>query len=167
MARSEAEANVTQSVLERLTDLEPKTPADSPIGRAQSVRLLKTSLRRDLEWLLNTRRTPVEAPDSAPELQASLYNYGLPDITSLAVQSTKDQARLARVIEKIIAVFEPRLQGVRVTMEPDNDATNTKMLRFYIEGLLRMDPAPERISFDTMLELTSCSYQVKGEPGAR
>ena len=109
----------------------------------------------------------MEAPDSAPELQASLYNYGLPDITSLAVQSTKDQARLARVIEKIIAVFEPRLQGVRVTMEPDNDATNTKMLRFYIEGLLRMDPAPERISFDTMLELTSCSYQVKGEPGAR
>jgi hypothetical protein len=29
-----------------------------------------------------------------------------------------------------------------------------------------MDPAPEHVSFDTVLQLTSGEYQVKGEPGA-
>jgi type VI secretion system protein ImpF len=35
-------------------------------------------------------------------------------------------------------------------------------LRFQIEGLLIMDPAPEHISFDTVLQLASGEYQVKG-----
>jgi len=36
------------------------------------------------------------------------------------------------------------------------------VLRFQIEGMLDMNPAPERISFDTVLQLTSGEYQVKG-----
>jgi len=36
-------------------------------------------------------------------------------------------------------------------------------LRFQIQGLLRIDPAPERVTFDTVLELTSGEYQVKGD----
>jgi predicted component of type VI protein secretion system len=35
------------------------------------------------------------------------------------------------------------------------------MLRFRIEGLARIDPAPEQVTFDTVLELTSGEYQVK------
>ena len=58
MARWEPEQTVTQSVLERLIDREPGTDSDSAQTRAQSVRQLKAALRRDLEWLLNTRRTP-------------------------------------------------------------------------------------------------------------
>jgi type VI secretion system protein ImpF len=131
----------------------------------QSVRLLKATLRRDLEWLLNSRRTPDEAPESSPELQHSLYNYGLPDLSSFTVQSVKDQHRLAWLVESVVAIFEPRLQGVRVNIDPMLEGT--RQLRFTIEGLLRMDPAPERVSFDTLLELTSGTYHVKGEPGAR
>jgi hypothetical protein len=33
--------------------------------------------------------------------------------------------------------------------------------------MLRMDPAPERIAFDTVLELTSGTYQVKSDANAR
>jgi type VI secretion system protein ImpF len=37
------------------------------------------------------------------------------------------------------------------------------VLRFQIEALLKMDPAPEQVLFDTLLQLNSGEYQVKGE----
>jgi type VI secretion system protein ImpF len=165
MPKLDAEANVTTSLLDRLTDAEPNLALDLPVTRSQSVRQLKASLRHDLEWLLNTRRTPVEAPDSLAELQQSLYHYGLPDMSSFSVSSTKDQSRLSWLLESAIATFEPRLEAVKVSMEPVSPGS--RMLKFQIEGMLRMDPAPERISFDTVLELTSGVYLVKGDAGTR
>jgi type VI secretion system protein ImpF len=160
MARSGPDPNVTLSLLDRLTDQEPSVSIEPPRGRAQSLRQLKTSLRRDIEWLLNTRRS-IEAPDVSPETAKSVFNYGLPDITSLGVRSTQDQKRLLWMIESTIATFEPRIKGPRVTMEPV--AGTARILRFQIQGLLRIDPAPERVTFDTVLELTSGEYQVKGD----
>ncbi len=161
MARSGPEPNVTLSLLERLTDNELSLRTDPPQGRAQSLRVLKASLRRDIEWLLNTRRS-IEAPqETTLELERSLFNYGLPDIAGLGVHSTQDQKRLLWMIESTIANFEPRILGARVTME--QVAGSSRILRFQIQGLLRIDPAPERVTFDTVLELTSGEYQVKGD----
>ncbi len=165
MPRREAERPVRLSVLDRLTDLDPKSSAEAPLSRAQSLRELKASLKRDLEWLLNARRNIEEAPDSSKEVQHSIHGYGLPDICSLSLRSTKDHNRLLRMMESAIANFEPRLAAVKVTMEPVGDST--RMLRFLIEGLLRVDPAPEHVSFDTVLELARGEYQVKGEGSAR
>jgi type VI secretion system protein ImpF len=58
MPRWEPEQSVSLSFLDRLIDLDPKVASDGPPSRAKSVRQLKASLRRDLEWLLNTRRRP-------------------------------------------------------------------------------------------------------------
>ena|ERR1035438_1219245 len=165
MARWEPEQTVTQSVLERLIDREPKVSADPPPTRAQSVRLLKASLRRDLEWLLNTRRTPEPAGSEFAEVEKSLYNFGLPDMTSFSWDSSRDRSRLSRMIEQTLATFEPRISGLKVVaMESAPGAQH--VLRFQIQGLLDMDPAPEHISFDTVLQLSSGEYQVKGEPSA-
>lgn len=167
MARSELEFTVTQTVLDRLIDREPQATADPSMTRAQSVRNLKVSLRRDIEWLLNTRRTPDAVDESRRELYHSLYNYGLPDVTSLSVDSPRDRNRLLRAIEKIIEIFEPRLDSVRVTPLENSQASLLRQVRFQVEGLLKMDPAPELISFDTVLSLTSGEYQVQGDRGAR
>ena len=78
-----SERPVRPSVLDRLIDLEPKLREDPAVGRAQSIRELKASLQRDLEWLLNTRRVAGELPDSAEELIHSLYYYGLPEFMDL------------------------------------------------------------------------------------
>jgi type VI secretion system protein ImpF len=165
MARRETEETVTQSVLERLIDLDPGTPADPPQSRTQSVRQLKAALRRDLEWLLNTRQIPGGVPESYEELEQSLYGYGLPDVTTLNSNSTRDRNRLLRMLENAIASFEPRLNGIKVTMV-DSGSSSGRQLRFQIEGLLMMDPAPELVSFDTVLQLSSGEYQVKGEQSA-
>jgi type VI secretion system protein ImpF len=139
---------------------------EGQLTRRESVRALKASLRRDLEWLLNTRRTPEEVPEAYAELSNSLYNYGLPDFTSYSFSNPKDKTRLLRLIEATVRTFEPRLMGVKVTPIEVGDNNLKRVLRFQIEGLLKMDPAPELVSFDTVLQLTSGEYQVKGEPGA-
>lgn len=161
MARFEPDPNVTLSVLDRLIDDEPHVPTDPPAGRSQSLRRMKVSLRRDLEWLLNTRRTPDAVQDNSLQLHRSLFNFGLPDISNLSMQSVSDQNRLLRMMEQTISVFEPRVKNARVTLE--SAGGSARVLRFCIEGLLKLDPAPERVTFDTVLELTNREYEVKGD----
>ena len=162
MARGAAERPVTVSVLDRLLDDEPGVTQEPVPTRSQSLRMLKASLRRDIEWLLNTR-TPVDAlPEGDSELRRSLYNYGLPDLQSLGGKSESNYAQVARLMEDVIETFEPRLASARVKLAEGKD-DKAFTLRFVIEGMLRIDPAPEYIAFDTALELTSGEYEVRGE----
>jgi len=165
MPRWEPEQTVTQSVIERLIDLEPGSTVETPPTRAQSVRQLKSALRRDLEWLLNTRQTPFPAGAEYRETSKSLFNYGLEDITSVNWENARDRGRLARFIEEVVHTYEPRIGRLKV-VPLEADASSRHILRFQIEGMLEMDPAPEHVSFDTVLQLTSGEYQVKGATGA-
>ena len=85
MARRDATGPVTLSVLDRLIDRDPKNRSEIPLSRAQSLRELKLALKRDLEWLLNTRKTIDPSPDSARETVRSVYHYGFEDISSKSV----------------------------------------------------------------------------------
>jgi type VI secretion system protein ImpF len=162
MARGMAERPVTVSVLDRLLDDEPELSHEPVPTRSQSLRTLKLAIRRDVEWLLNTR-TPVEPlPEGDSELRRSLYNYGLPDLQSIGAVSEGGYEQVARLMENVIGTFEPRLFNVRVKLAEDEDR-NAFTLRFVIEGMLRLDPAPEFIAFDTSLELSSGEYEVRGE----
>jgi type VI secretion system protein ImpF len=165
MPKREASGPVTLSVLDRLIDNDPKSNSEAPLTRPQSLRDLKAAFKRDLEWLLNTRRTIDPAPDSARETVRSVYHYGLMDISSKSVLSAKDHNDLVREMEAAIVLFEPRLKRPKVRMEQLEGTTRT--LQFVIEGLLCMDPAPEPVRFDTVLELGKCEYEIKGGDGAR
>ncbi len=160
MARRDATGPVTLSVLDRLIDRDPKNHSEIPLTRAQSLRELKLALKRDLEWLLNSRKTIDPAPDSARETVRSVYHYGLADISSKSVLSTRAHSDLMRDMETAIAIFEPRLKRAKVRMEKVEGSFRT--LKFVIEGLLCMDPAPEPVRFDTVLELGKGEYEVKG-----
>lgn len=159
MARSpyQSASLITLSVLDRLMDDEPDNTAEAPLTHAQSVRILKEAVRRDLEWLLNTRRVALPPPESLKEVNRSVYAYGLPDFSSFR---QKDQDKLVRLLTAAIKTFEPRLANVKVY--PSEAAEpGFRTLRMRIEGTLLMDPAPEHVSFDTVLELTSGEYEVK------
>lgn len=160
MARREASGPVTLSVLDRLIDRDPKTHSEIPFTRAQSLRELRQALKRDLEWLLNTRKTIEPAPESARETVRSVYHYGFADISSKSVLSGRDQSDLIRDMEAAIAIFEPRLKRAKVRMEQVEGSYRT--LKFVIDGLLCMDPAPEPVRFDTVLELGKGEYEIKG-----
>ena len=166
MARTEMERSVRQSVLDRLIDAEPGLAADPAPTLATSIRQLKANLRRDLEWLLNTRRPPLHVPEEFEETQRSLLTYGLPDITSLSRDSIATRTSLLREVEEAIERFEPRLADVRVQLVQTEGPNAVRELRFVVEALLKMDPNPEQVVFDTVLELSSGDYSVKGVGGA-
>jgi type VI secretion system protein ImpF len=165
MARSEPERTLELSVLDRLLDLDPGTQVERATTRAESLRDMKDALRRDLEWLLNTRRVADTAPATLPGVCASLYHYGMPDITSMSSDSPEVHTRLARLVEETIAAFEPRLTQVKVSLVPD-ERRRLGELRFVIDGLLRLDPSPERVTFDTVLESSKGIVQVVGTGNA-
>lgn len=160
MARNGLEAPVTLSVLDRLVDDEPKNSAEPPLTRSQSLRRLREAIKRDLEWLLNTRRNAEIEEGVYKEVDRSVMGYGLPDITTIGLHSVRDQTRLRRALEQTILKFEPRIAGARVQMESISGVT--RGIRFHIQGLLLVDPAPEPITFDTVLELPAGQYEVKG-----
>ncbi|HET8549516.1 MAG TPA: type VI secretion system baseplate subunit TssE [Bryobacteraceae bacterium] len=162
MARGAAERPVTVSVIDRLLDDEPAVAQEPIPTRSQSLRMLKNAVRRDIEWLLNTRPPVDPLPEGDSELRRSVYNYGLPDLVSLSSKSESNYAQVARMMENVLATFEPRLANIRVKVA-DAPADKPFTLRFIIEGMLRIDPAPEYIAFDTALELMSGEYEVRGE----
>ena len=160
------DANVTQSVLDRLiepTDRELTEQAGGKAAQSSRVERYKAGVRRDLQWLLNTKRIP--DPDGKlkefEQTSKSIYNYGILDFSILASTSSKDRNRLITDMEETIRVFEPRLKNVKVKLVND-DGLTTKRLRFQLDARLMMDPLPEQITFETVLDVVSGNYEVKG-----
>jgi type VI secretion system protein ImpF len=158
MARTDHEIRLTPSILDRLLDDEPQATREAPRTQAQSLAELKRSVKRDLEWLLNTRHNGVEIPETLEELNESLAVYGLPDLTSLSVRNPNEQNRLAKAVETALRIFEPRFINVRVTLEPIDNTD--RQLRFRIEAHLDIEPVPEPISFDTVLQVGNGEFAV-------
>jgi type VI secretion system protein ImpF len=148
-------------VLDRLIDDEPRLAEDPAISLNESIRRYKVSVLRDLEWLLNTRRTPVPVPEIHAEVANSAFVFGIPDITSLSGDSEAGRKQVLRDIEEAIRIFEPRLTGVRVSHVEDVEGAR-RQVRFAIEGVLRMEPNPERVVFDSMLDLANGEIAVGG-----
>lgn len=160
MPRAEAEFRITPSVLDRLLDYEPGVSQEPVPSRSKGLRELKQSVRRDLEWLLNTRQMVDGVPPELQELTNSLAAYGLPDFTNVSIKGPESQNRLRRAVEVAIRVFEPRLENVVVTLESSSE--HERGVRFRIDARLRVEPAPEPITFDTFLEPDRTEFKVKG-----
>ncbi len=158
MSSREPERTAQLSVLDRLL-----ARSDAPLSLSESVADLKEAVRRDLDWLLNTRRIAIPAPDEYPEVQHSLYHFGLPDISSVSSDSETARRRLVRQVEECLQIFEPRLTNIRVTATDPKDKKNKRQVRFMIEAMLRMEPNPERVVFDTVLETSSGKIQVESD----
>ena len=124
------------------------------------MRQFRLGVKRDLEWLLNTTCAPIEIPEPCAEAKKSVLCFGLPDISSVALQDAGDEQQVMRSLEEAIERFEPRLAHARVTSRNRTKAVS-RPSRFHVEAVLMMDPAPERISFDTVLEITKGAYSVK------
>jgi type VI secretion system protein ImpF len=161
MANPKFIKNIQQGLLDRLIDDEPLNRQEMPMSRAESLRQFRLAVKRDLEWLLNTTRMPIEVPEAiAEEINKSLLFFGLPDIASISLQNPGDEQRLLRSLETAIETFEPRLARPRVTSRDPYKSTQ-QAITFHVEAMLMIDPAPERISFDTVLEITKGAYSVK------
>jgi len=160
MSRFDNEVRVTPSVLDRLLDYEPEISREAVASRSKNLRLLKQSVRRDLEWLLNTRRTPW-IPEELVEVRHSVAAYGLPDFTGISMKNYEECQRLLADVAETVRIFEPRLANVRVEMEGESGPGIA--MRFRIDGQLKVEPAPEPVSFDTRINSSLRAFEVRGD----
>lgn len=165
---------VRLSVLDRLVGQRPErgTPGSPVFGEADGrvpVGQFKEVLRRDIEWLLNTRRVtgpeaasdvrgpgssfgdvPGSPPGTWPESARSILAYGLPDLSGFSASSQDDKARLVRLFETVLRTFETRLEpdSVKATILPNPDDASHSM-RVRITAVARMEDLREVVAFDT------------------
>lgn len=111
---------------------------------------MRESVRRDLEDLLNTRYRCLSPPASHKELQKSLLNFGLPDISSVNLMSKNSRKEFCANIAECILTYEKRIKSVKVTTADKLDPEEPN-IRFQIEAEIHSSPAPEIIIFDSSL----------------
>ncbi len=161
MSPVDSQTRVNLSVLDRLIDLDPDSSEEVAPSQLRTLHELKDALWRDLSALLNTRRKEHPIAPEFEQCNTSLLVFGLPDFTPLSLRSPGDQQRLGLAIDTAIRTFEPRLSGVSVSPEPRNELD--PVLRYRVEALLDIEPAPEPITFDTVLQADTGQFLVRGQ----
>jgi len=160
MPRSSAGQRLQPSLLDRLTDPGLNAVSDS---QGYSLTQMIETVRRDLEDLLNTRQTCAGIPTLYTEVYDSIIAYGLPDMTMVNAATPGDRAKLGRVIERLVAKYEPRLRDVRATLVPSKTRLKSDpTVRFRLDARLNVEPSPE-VGFQTILELMTGQAAVKSQ----
>ena len=160
MAKAANNRALVLSVLDRLLDDDPDNSREAPATPAQTMRDLKRAVRRDLENLLNTRVRLLSWPANFTELNRSLVNYGLPDFTSANLASSKDRDAFCRVIQAVVVQFEPRLAHIKVSPITASEPLD-RTFRFRIDAMLKTEPSPEPVVFDSNVEPATGDVKVR------
>ncbi len=148
------------SVLDRLLDDDPGSYGEKPMTLEKLGSALRNAVRRDLEDLLNTRRRPFDLPEGLEELERSSFEYGIPDFSGANLTSAERRRRYLRGIEDIIRRHEPRLSAVRVLPVEERNASY-RTLHFRIEAVLRAEPAPESVLYDSHVDILTRSFRIQ------
>jgi type VI secretion system protein ImpF len=157
----------------------------TPDSRSIDSRAYRDAVRRDLEWLLNSKRrrsrqelerTVMSASGRAAiddtasvydheEIPTSVLNYGIRDFNGAAVNP--DDARVMEgirtEIRDAIRCFEPRIVAESLKIEPMADSQNPSLLTFTIEAELWAFPEWESLRIDIDLNTGSCRVKEGGE----
>lgn len=136
-------------LFERLVDEHPNVPGEAQPFRIYGVAALRDSVQRELLRLLNTRCPVLGGP--ADECDRTVIDYGIPDFSHVGPASTTDLQHLAQVLERAITAYEPRLQQVRVTLEPAKNSQSSA--RGIIAANLVVGTVNEPIAFPLVLSL--------------
>ena len=146
------------SLLDRLIDEDPENSREPAQQRLHNARQIKALVIRDLENLLNSRRSITNIPAQFHQLQDSVAAYGLKDFTAMGADSHQVRQTILKDVEKAVARFEPRLQNVKVVVETGD--RKERNLRFHIAAMLVVDPIREPVAFDTFFDPIRKEYVV-------
>jgi type VI secretion system protein ImpF len=150
------EQDTQTSILDRLIDTEPGVTHEPVQRRFATINQVRDAVVRDLENLLNTRRSIHPVPEVDGQVAASLFTYGVRDFISYSPRSPSVRQQIRQEIERVIVQFEPRLRNVSVRL--DSSAGSERTLRFRISALLVVDPVTAPVTFDTCFDINRGDY---------
>lgn len=151
------------SLLDRLTDLSPEKSVESSSQQSMSQKQFKEAVIRDLGWLLNSVALDVCLDlDKYSEIQSSVLNYGLPDMSG-QTSSNVDIVSVEKAVRTAIKLFEPRIirnsLKVRVHSNPDEMSHNSMI--FEISGAVFGQPSPFQVVLKSELDLECGDFNLE------
>jgi type VI secretion system protein ImpF len=162
MAELTTQERLQPSLLDRLTDHSPERGEESREQRVISASQLREFVTRDIAWLLNcTRSWSSEQLADYPQVDDSVLNYGIPDLTGAALSSI-DAGALESRIRAAIVHFEPRLSAstLQVTVSTDLERMDRQSLSFHIESQMWAQPLPLNLYLKTEVDLETGRFSV-------
>lgn len=167
MAELVPQEKLQPSMLDRLTDDLPEAQKESRDRRVLSLKKLREGVLRDLAWLLNTvNLSTTEDLTAYPEVEKSVINYGMPDLSGHTANSL-EVPELERLIKKTIINYEPRINknSLKVHVLIDESSMDHNSLTFDIEGELWAQPMPVHLYMKTEVDLESGNFRLRDSGG--
>jgi len=152
MAELTSQDRLQPSLLDRLTDNEPRNARESSDARVLTRQQLRAAVLRDLSWLFNTTRLEPE-PNSGnvadlalwkgmSEARRAVVNFGLPAFAGETLSSL-DMRAIERGVRDSIIAFEPRIDANTLAVEVSTDGANHhNCMRLIIRGKMWNQPVP-------------------------
>ncbi len=125
--------------------------------RRDVARVRLEAILRDLEILLNTRRSLVCLPEVPGDLSRSVLDFGLAAPRGAGPTSPGQRESLRKEIESLIQRFEPRLVNIRVVLEAESGPL--ERLRLRIDASLA---GVEPVSLQASLESHTDRFRLRG-----
>ena len=173
MAGLTSQERLQPSLLDRLTDNDPRSKVESVEARVLNRQQLRAAVLRDLGWLFNTTRqepskgSPLEAERerwaSAPHARRSVLNYGLPAMAGETMGSLDFDA-LERNVRDALIDFEPRIDGESLEVELSLEGgmrDHHNALRLIIRGKMWNQPVPLEILLSADVDVETGTVAVK------
>lgn len=180
MAELTSQERLQPSLLDRLTDHDPRTSSEPLDARVLSRQQLRAAVLRDLSWLFNANRaepsrrgaaslrSPQIAAElamwrSAPLAQRSVLNFGLPSLSGESVGKLDMQA-VSADIKQAILDFEPRID--RETLEVDVQLDGSmrdhhNQLKLVIRGHMWNQPVPLELLLSASMDVETGQAAVR------
>ncbi len=145
---SKAREGARAPLFDRLVDMDATEKTEHEPLRVLTVDGLRGSVRQELQRLLNTRSpTP---PEELEGREWTVLDWGLADYSGWYTRSAPSQSRLARLIERTIRAFEPRMLDPKVKVQEREGSD--RGLSVWLEGNVRVGTLLEPVSFPLAIE---------------
>lgn len=123
---------------------------------------LRTTVLRELHWLLNTTNfAAAQSLDGCAAVASSVLNYGLGDLSGklLHRQAIDDRAHEMR---RAVQLFEPRIATDSVTVEPAQEDARPNVVSFIIRGDISAALAATDVEVRTDVEIDTGAVVLSG-----
>ncbi len=173
MAGLTSQERLQPSLLDRLTDHDPRSQVESAEARVLNRQQLRAAVLRDLGWLFNTTRHE-PSPNSTLDVERgrwegasyarrSVLNYGLPALAGESMGSLDFDA-IERNVHDALVAFEPRIDADTLEVELSLDGSmrdHQNALRLIIRGKMWNQPVPLEILLSADLDVETGTVSIK------
>lgn len=172
MAAPGPQERLQPSLLDRLTDADPRASRESVEARVLTRQQLRAAVLRDLAWLFNTTRAePADTERSDPtaalwrrmaHARHSVLNFGLPAMAGESAGAL-DFPALEAAVRQAAVDFEPRIDPTTLTVEVAAEAgmRSHNALRLTIRGQLWNQPVPLELLLSAQVDVETGAVQLR------